>query len=229
MFGTTVSAVTRVVFRAMSFRDRSVPVGRLRAVVQAAFLALFGWLLVTGGYRRWMIVVGVGLACTVIAGRWYCGWACPINAVYRTIDRVYEALGVERRPPPPVLRRSWLRWALAAGFVGLVVANRALGLGLVPILYVTGGGIAIGLVFEPRAFHRHLCPFGAVFALVSRRQRLALDVAEAECLQCGQCRAVCPNDAIEVDEPGVASIHTDECLTCFACRDACPSEAVEYG
>lgn len=229
MFGRTVSAVARVVSRTMSFPDRSVPVGRVRAVVQAAVLVLFGWLLVTGGYHRWMIVVGVGLASTAIAGRWYCGWACPIDAVYRAIDRVYEALGVERRPPPPVLRRSWLRWTITAGFVGLVVANRVLGLGLVPILYVTGAGIAIGLVFEPRTFHQHLCPFGALFSLVSRFQRFGLDVNEAACLGCGQCEATCPNEAIDFEGTGTPAIDTDECLTCFACRDACPSEAVEYG
>ncbi|MFT4932023.1 MAG: ferredoxin-type protein NapH [Natronomonas sp.] len=229
MFGRTVSAGARVGYRTMHFTGRSVPVDRVRAVCQAAFLVLFGWLLVTGQYRLWMVVVGVGLASTAVAGRWYCGWACPIDASYRAIDRLYAILGVDRRQTPSLLRRSWLRWTIAAGFVGLIVANRALGLATVPILYVTGAGIAIGLVFEPRTFHRYLCPFGAVFSLLSRFQRFGFEVDEDECLECGHCEATCPNEAIDFDGPGTPAIDADECLTCFACREACSTDAIEYG
>jgi ferredoxin len=45
-----------------------------------------------------------------------------------------------------------------------------------------------------------------------------------ECVGCGACVDVCPQDAIVVDD--VAVIDNDKCVECGACVDECPSNAI---
>ena len=45
-------------------------------------------------------------------------------------------------------------------------------------------------------------------------------VKESECVGCGACADVCPNDAITVDD-------ASKCVDCGACIDECPSSALE--
>ncbi len=45
------------------------------------------------------------------------------------------------------------------------------------------------------------------------------------CLGCGDCAAVCPENAITV-ENGVAKINPDKCVSCGACINACPKHLI---
>ena len=48
-----------------------------------------------------------------------------------------------------------------------------------------------------------------------------------ECVACGaRCAAVCPVDAIDMDEKGLAHIKTDDCIGCGKCIPVCPVEAL---
>ncbi len=49
-------------------------------------------------------------------------------------------------------------------------------------------------------------------------------VIDAECVACGACADVCPEDAITVDD--VAVINQDKCVDCGACVDECPPGAI---
>lgn len=47
-----------------------------------------------------------------------------------------------------------------------------------------------------------------------------------ECVNCGACADVCPNEAIsEKDERRI--IDPDKCLDCGACEAECPSSAIQ--
>ena len=45
-----------------------------------------------------------------------------------------------------------------------------------------------------------------------------------ECVACGACADVCPQDAITVDD--IAVIDASKCVECGACVDECPSNAI---
>ena len=49
-------------------------------------------------------------------------------------------------------------------------------------------------------------------------------VNESECVGCGACADVCPNEAISVDD--IAVIDAGKCVDCGACVDECPSAAL---
>ncbi len=46
-----------------------------------------------------------------------------------------------------------------------------------------------------------------------------------DCVGCGACADVCPQDAITVDD--IAVIDAGKCVDCGACVDECPSNAIE--
>lgn len=78
---------------------------------------------------------------------------------------------------------------------------------------------------RPRFWCRHLCPQGALLGWLSRWTLLNRRVSEA-CNYCGECRSVCPMNAIPKE-----THDTDyrECHFCLACEAACPQKAVSFG
>jgi Dissimilatory sulfite reductase (desulfoviridin), alpha and beta subunits len=49
-------------------------------------------------------------------------------------------------------------------------------------------------------------------------------IIASECVGCGACADVCPQDAIKVDD--IAVIDMDACVDCGACIDECPADAI---
>lgn len=45
-----------------------------------------------------------------------------------------------------------------------------------------------------------------------------------DCVGCGACADVCPQDAITVDD--IAVIDAGKCVDCGACVDECPAGAI---
>jgi ferredoxin len=50
-------------------------------------------------------------------------------------------------------------------------------------------------------------------------------VDKDNCVGCGACVDVCPNEAIKMVD-GIAVIDPDACIDCGACVDACPNGAI---
>lgn len=51
-----------------------------------------------------------------------------------------------------------------------------------------------------------------------------VNVIANDCVACGACADVCPQDAITIDD--VAVIDADKCVDCGACVDECPAGAI---
>lgn len=47
-----------------------------------------------------------------------------------------------------------------------------------------------------------------------------------ECIECGSCVEVCPEEAIMEHDEGGYYIDTDLCIECLSCLDECPSGAI---
>jgi len=55
---------------------------------------------------------------------------------------------------------------------------------------------------------------------------LSIDYDRKRCDFCGTCVAVCPADAIRLDEADL-SIDEDRCVACMACVAVCPLGALK--
>ncbi len=78
---------------------------------------------------------------------------------------------------------------------------------------------------SPRFWCRHVCPSGALMALLSRKPLLRRQVTD-DCTKCGKCVSNCPMNAIEKDSP--KSTHHEECILCRKCEKICPEEAISF-
>ncbi len=176
------------------------------------------------------------VAATALAGRFFCGWLCPLGAA---MDAVRAAVRRKSggRPAPHLPRVRWLVLLalIAAAIAGvsfaawsdpLVIAWRTVHLFPEPGRAAAASAAlalaAIGLgLFVPRFWCRGVCPLGAALSLAARwapyRRRLS-----ASCTRCGACTRSCPTG--QSPERHSAA----ECLLCRRCAAACTRESVAF-
>lgn len=58
-------------------------------------------------------------------------------------------------------------------------------------------------------------------------------IVKDDCIACGECRDICPMQAITIEEDKsnngkkYAVINDDECIRCYCCHETCPQDAIE--
>jgi polyferredoxin len=213
-------------------------------------------LLVVGLAARTVIRIAlpslVVLGLTLVLGRFFCGWVCPLGT---TIDLFDTLLG---RKPRPATSLKWGKYlillflvaaaALGASFAGffdpLVILDRSLVLvfypaathviglfGNVKPVSFTESAIALGSFLAivvlgfvaPRFWCRNLCPLGGLFGLLAKFSLFKF-AFKGECRECGACANACPTGAIDERQQLVDSA---ECIDCLACRYRCRDRAVD--
>ena len=252
---------------------------RIRILYQAFFLVLFLWLLgrLAAGDARdlptsafhhadplaaigvvfaagtlpgaliWALVL-VGL--TLLLGRVFCGWICPLGTLQQLSSWLLsprsrrENLQVNRYRRWYALKTYILAALLAAALAGslqaglfdpLSLAARGLASGLWPVLPggrpVPGGWLAALLLlaivvasrFIPRLFCRAFCPLGALLGVFARFAIFRIHRHGDACTSCRLCAFACQG----ADEPlGNHRVH--ECHVCLNCVPGCPESAIGY-
>ena len=71
------------------------------------------------------------------------------------------------------------------------------------------------------------CPLSCVWCHNPESIKPSVEISfdPAECIDCGQCREICPENALSAQNPGY--IDRKRCTLCFECVDPCPSGALE--
>ncbi len=201
---------------------------KLRLIVQWLFFILFLVLMVVGKAQLWMAFIFISILLSIFFGRYYCGWACPINTMLRPANWIKRKLGLSDKGIPEILRSERPRWLLFLLFLfGLGYTIYTIRQGRkfpLPLIIIPLGMLVIILISE-RAWHRYLCPWGVLFSLTGRFAWFNLKVVE--CTSCSLCQSKCPAKAITTEEDG-AAIDPTYCLLCLECQGSCPVDAIDY-
>ncbi len=199
---------------------------RTMALLQwlTGFLAigLFVFLRLQHKLQLWIVVFGISAVFSILLGRFYCSWICPMGTVFKVIDMVYRKLGIRRLRAPGFLSNRFLRIAILFVFAVSMVSLKRLGIKIDILLYLTLFGILVTLFFQETFWHRHLCPFGTILSFTSRKSLYSMKINEEDCIECGKCQEDCPTGSIITLENSKRRNTAHECLLCGNCTEVCP-------
>jgi ferredoxin-type protein NapH len=180
---------------------------------------------------------------TILLGRAWCAWACPIGSLTELIEHVMTKLRfkplVERRAKAEAEgRRFWGRGAklstLAAVMLSSAMTKTPAWCSFCPIGTLCRGSVAGGFIagaetaivaavlaantYEKHFFCKYICPVAGLLTLISRLNPLIKPQVRREgCKRCAACAIICPWGLLVYEEKSFA-----ECTKCFVCYSKCP-------
>ena len=195
--------------------------------IQILFLALFVVLAINGKIQIWMGIFVLSALASLVFSRFYCGWLCPIHTVLKPVTWAKKKLHIKSFNIPSFLKKTWVRIFMLVLFLGILAFTLKTGKRL-PVLPISVAlGFALTLFFPEELWHSHLCPYGTILSLPSRKAKYRMDIEQEKCISCGKCKKVCPTVAIAREEKKYTIIK-NECLVCRACAEVCPTQAITY-
>lgn len=179
----------------------------------------------------------------VLAGRLWCGWACPFGTVQDVIMRLRRRADVARLPTVPwpkyvVLGGTIIAAWVAADTLFCKVCPAGSLFASIPHRFVSpefnygtffwvhvGTLVAavVAFVLIGRFWCRYLCPLGSIFGAFNRVSILGVRIDAARCNQCRKCLDVCP---VNIENPEEIGRSTD-CIQCGKCVEHCSRDALK--
>lgn len=199
----------------------------VQRIIQIAFLAAFIFMIANGKVQLWMRIFLAGILVSIIFGRIYCGWICPINTGMKAVTWIKKKLSIKGLSLPKFLRKDVVRYLILGIFIIIFIFTMRTGkkLPVLPALFALG--IIITLFFPEELWHRYLCPYGTILSITSRKSLFSMNISEEECINCGICKKVCPAEAVAVEDDQ-HRIKKNDCLVCMDCSRSCNKRAIHY-
>jgi ferredoxin-type protein NapH len=243
---TTGTVCTVVLGKGLAFSE---PLGVLQLIFTQALKPNFSFSFITTS-----IIVGtvIFVGITVLFGRAFCAWACPIGTVIDAIDTGLEKLKFKpfftRHNPfagnmkqNGLVRNGSTKFAfLGATLAGSAVFKTPVWCAFCPIGTICRGAVAgaevsIGAELlaipavgglslgEKRFWCKYLCPVGGFLTLLSKYNIFIKPrMRDAQHRNCGLCTKICPEGINLCEEKSYA-----RCTKCLECYGKCPSGAVK--
>lgn len=201
---------------------------KIKPFVQIIFLILFLLTMISGKAQIWMAFIFLSIISAGFFGRFYCGWACPINTFIKPITFIKKKLNKNNSNIPVFFKSDKPRKIIFIAFIiGLAYTIYTITQGRkfpLPLIIIPMGIIAT-LFINEQTWHRYLCPWGTLFSITSRFSKYGMKAEK--CTSCTSCVSSCPSDVISVEKTGV-NVDKANCLLCFECTNSCPSNTMKY-
>ena len=195
-------------------------------------------------------IIGAGIILVfylLVGGRVFCSWVCPLNIVTDAAFWLRRKLRITSGRRPSRQMRYWLLgMVLLLAFITNSLAYELIN----PVamlhrglFYTMGFGWAVilavflfDLLLAKRGWCSHLCPMGALYAMVGRLSPLKVRAdARNRCDDCGECFIICPEPHIlppvlKGEKTGIAPIiGSGDCTNCGRCIDICAQDVFHFG
>ncbi|MGV9199356.1 MAG: 4Fe-4S binding protein, partial [Promethearchaeia archaeon] len=187
-----------------------------------------------------IIILSILLLSSLIVGRIFCGFACPVGALQELISKFKFKSNVEKQEKVKTYgnvsqkKANTIRWSflivsifmsLILGFPLLQLINPFLGFSFLrvesPTLLmaffplITLISVIFLSIFIYRPYCRFLCPFGALASLISRYSKYKYK-RSPYCTDCELCEKICPTEEASREST------KEECYYCGRCMEVCP-------
>jgi len=177
---------------------------------------------------------------TLIFGRFFCGWICPLGTAIDTIDFLMKK--IRSLTSKPLIRfktrKFHIKYPISLFILGSILITVIF---TPPILQFFDPDIwiirifslsNIGIVFliilalfsllSCRLWCKYICPLGAFYGLFSKASFFKLTINK--CTNCTLCNS-CPMDASYFSEK---TIFAHQCILCFNYEYKCPQEGFSF-
>jgi ferredoxin-type protein NapH len=198
----------------------------------------------TGHWPLQEVLLGAAIVLTLytlLGGRVWCAWVCPVNMVTDLAAWLRRRLGVtdlfriSRNTRYTVLALSLLLSVLTgvAAFewispIGMLHRELIFGIGLGWTAVL--GVFLFDLFILRNGWCGHLCPLGAFYALVGKLALLRIRFDTPTCTHCGECARVCPEPQVLNLKAAATTgmIASGECTNCGRCITICPEDTLQF-
>jgi len=178
---------------------------------------------------------------TLIGGRTWCAWVCPVNMVTdlaswtRRRLNIKDAFTISRKIRYTVLVLTLILSILTgvAAFewvspIGMLHRELIFGIGAGWIAVL--GVFLFDLFILRHGWCGHLCPLGAFYAVIGKLALLRIGFDAPTCTHCSECARVCPEPQVlnlkAATKTGM--IASGECTNCGRCITVCPEDTLKF-
>lgn len=203
--------------------------------------------LTTGDYlqRIWtssFILMLITILVTLIFGRVFCAYLCPLGAVQEWIRALGRKVGIKKDIELPKNIDKYARYLKYLVLILTVYFSYKLGdlffRNYDPynalmhfgneweekvFAYIILFAVLISALFSKNWWCRYFCPLGAFLGLIKKISPFKIKRDKNTCISCGVCDRVCPANLNIQDAD---SINSPECTSCLNCVSDCPKSSL---
>lgn len=195
-------------------------------LIQIISLSAFTGLFLTGNGRLWLIPLIAGFVLSVLFGRFYCGWLCPVHTFDVLKEKLFRKHPIKKRTVPKWLKSKSAGIMVFSLFLCAFTISMILHLRLQIFLALTLAGMIVSFFYPSGVWCGALCPWGTMFRSLNKIAPIKLSIKTGQCAQCGKCRAKCPTESIEISTNRYNIDHSS-CIRCLNCIKVCGMNAIE--
>lgn len=141
---------------------------KLKYVVQVLLLSAFFILLLSGKIKVWLFILIIGFCTSLLIGRVYCGWCCPVNTMNRFINMLYKRLRIKKRPVPLFLQDRLISTIFFTLLLSVFIFSLWYGKRFQLFVILTFAGVLVSIIFASSFWCNYLCPWGALFKITNK-------------------------------------------------------------
>lgn len=197
----------------------------IKSVVQVVALLLFIVLFFTQRSRFWLIILIAGFVSSLLFGRVYCGWICPVTTINGLIESLFRRLRIKKLAAPKRLQNRLAGRIIFTLFLCVFILSLILRVRPQIFTIISLLGVLASTVFTSSVWCSYLCPWGTILKITSRFSYYKLFIRAEQCVRCGKCGLNCPSKSIKImlDKQ---TIDSASCLQCLKCCDICNKDAI---
>ncbi len=220
--------------------DAYCPLG----AVESFFTLVFKGEFLKRVFMSSFILLIVFLVATLVLGRVFCGWFCPLGAVQEWMRTLGRKFGIRKDVEIPEKFDRYFRYVKYVVLAVIVYYSFSLG-DLVfraydpynalmhfgnefaekPIGYTILAVLIVGSLFSKSLWCRYFCPLGAFFGLVKKVGFFRIRRDASTCVGCARCDKNCPAN-LKIATADV--IDSADCVSCGKCVGNCPKGSLGY-
>jgi NapH/MauN family ferredoxin-type protein len=190
------------------------------------------------------ILLGIFLVATLLLGRVFCGYFCPLGAIQEWLRAIGKKLGFKKDLELPEKADKYLRYVKYLVLAVIVYFSFYLGDLIFRLYdpynalmhfgaefeekivgYILLGLVVVAALFSKSLWCRYFCPLGAFFGVIKKISFLKIKRDGKTCTSCGLCDRIFPaNLKIKTAE----TIKDADCISCGKCISNCPPHSLNY-